>query len=186
MIIWGGVIFPITLRAQRIPPWGVKSLLMSLSRHQRHKVFFSEKKYLTMLDVPIITSGELIYHPPDFLEKKIKVPVEEVMIIDGHHLTFKTQGKTYHINASGHPGIIFFSRFMEAMLGGQYNSLNKFFSVSLLGSQKNWKLILHPPKKHDASSIERIIVSGKYHHVSRMKIIYKNNSYSVMTLKQAN
>ena len=48
--------------------WNVASLMQQLARHPAGQARFTETKKLSVLDAPVVSSGRLIYSPPDRLE----------------------------------------------------------------------------------------------------------------------
>ena len=50
--------------------WDVAQLMTELARNRGGQALFTEKKYIALLDKPVISSGEMRYTAPDYLEKR--------------------------------------------------------------------------------------------------------------------
>src|SRR6478736_4239611 len=67
-------------------------LMQSLAKVRSAHATFIEKKYLSMLDRPVESSGELFYEAPDQLEKKTVKPKPETLKRDGNAVTVESAG----------------------------------------------------------------------------------------------
>ena len=63
--------------------WDVAQLMTELARNRGGQALFTEKKYIALLDKPVISSGEMRYTAPDYLEKRTLLP-RPCQAIRGH------------------------------------------------------------------------------------------------------
>ena len=52
----------------------VGQLMTDLAKNKGGKAKFTEKKYISLLDKPVVSSGEMSYTAPDRLEKRTLTP----------------------------------------------------------------------------------------------------------------
>lgn len=48
--------------------------MTELARNQGGRAHFTERKYIALLDKPVVSSGEMRYTAPDYLEKRTLTP----------------------------------------------------------------------------------------------------------------
>ena len=59
------------LATPALAAFDVGQLMSDLARHKGGKAKFVEKKYISLLDKPVVSTGEMSYSAPDRLEKQI-------------------------------------------------------------------------------------------------------------------
>ena len=85
--------------------WNVAKLMQDLAQQRGGKVFFSEKKYIALLDRPVESSGELVYQPPARLEKRTLKPKVESLVLDGDMLVVERGKQKYTLQLQQYPEI---------------------------------------------------------------------------------
>ncbi|HQX06122.1 MAG TPA: outer membrane lipoprotein carrier protein LolA, partial [Zoogloea sp.] len=65
-----------------VAAWDLPQLMTELARNQGGRAHFTERKYIALLDKPVVSSGEMRYVAPDYLEKRTLTPRLEVMVLD--------------------------------------------------------------------------------------------------------
>ena len=76
-----------------------------LARHPTGRATFTETKTIALLDEPVVSSGELLYSPPDRLEKHTLQPEAESMIINGKNLTLVQGGQRRELRLPQYPEV---------------------------------------------------------------------------------
>src|SRR6185437_1540149 len=66
--------------------WDVAALMRLLKEHPAGRARFSETKHVSILDRPLESSGELLFTPPDRLERRVTSPGAERMVADRDRL----------------------------------------------------------------------------------------------------
>ena len=91
--------------AAAAPGWDVPRLMQLLARHPTGRATFTETKTIALLDEPVVSSGELLYSPPDRLEKHTLQPEAESMIINGKNLTLVQGGQRRELRLPQYPEV---------------------------------------------------------------------------------
>ena len=73
--------------------WNVASLMQQLARHPAGQARFTETKKLSVLDAPVVSSGRLIYSPPDRLEKITVQPKAESLTVESDQVVVVRDGR---------------------------------------------------------------------------------------------
>ena len=68
-------------------------LMQLLAQNKAGKALFVEKKYISIIDKPIESSGELAFTAPDKLEKRTLKPKLELLVLEGDNLTIDQPDK---------------------------------------------------------------------------------------------
>ena len=71
----------------------IASLFDSIAREPPGRATFRETKFLALLDRPLETSGELVFTPPDRLEKRTLKPRPESVTVDRERVVLERSGK---------------------------------------------------------------------------------------------
>lgn len=143
------------------PAWGVAQLMHDLGQVKRSQARFTERKYLKVLKEPLQSSGTLTYVAPDRLEKRTLKPKAEAVIIDGKTLTVETAaGKRHTLKLQDYPVLRAFVESIRATLGGDAETLERFYKVDLEGTPGRWQLFLVPRERGMSQVISQIKIGG--------------------------
>lgn len=162
--------------------WDLTELMTTLSKNPGGKATFTEKRTLAVLDKPLIMSGELLYAPPNYLEKKTISPKSEIFILDGDRLQYESQGKKFSININAQPELVAFVDSIRGTLSGNKARLEENFSLNLSGHQKKWSLTLVPNDQQIAKFVTRITVSGNDNKVLQIEYLQADGDRSVINI----
>jgi len=164
---------------------GVTGLFDMLAKHKPARATFVEKKYLSLLDKPVESHGELSFTPPGRLEKRTTSPTTERVVVDGDRITLERAGKRYTMGLHDQPGVAVLVESIRATLAGDLNGLTRTYSASVAGEAAHWKLTLHPLDPAVSMLVDRIDIAGEDAHVRAVEIFQKDGDRSVMTLTEA-
>jgi hypothetical protein len=164
--------------AAQASEWNIDHLMQSLAQTKSGRARFVEKKFLTMLEKPIESSGRLRFIAPDSLEMHTLKPKNEVMLIQGDVLTVDHQD----IHLQDHPELLAFIDSIRGTLTGNRQMLEQFFRLSLNGSEGNWTLTMLPRQKKLVELIQHILVSGSNDTVTGIEILKTNHDRSLITI----
>ncbi|MHB8248780.1 MAG: LolA family protein [Acidithiobacillus sp.] len=169
-----------------VPPaqaseWNMDQLMQSLAQAKSGRANFVEKKFITMLEKPIESSGRLRFIAPDTLEMHTLKPKTELMLVQGDTLTMDH----HEIQLSDHPELLAFIDSIRGTLTGNRQMLDQFFSLSLEGSEDNWTLTMVPKQKKVAEVIQHILVSGSGKSVTGIDILKTNHDRSLISIDKA-
>ena len=176
--------------------WNLEQLMDNLAQVRSSHATFIEKKSIAMLTAPIESSGELIYHAPDHLEKRTVKPKPEVMVLDKDSLLIE-MGKQqnfpmknddryqrYHIQLQDYPEIAVFIDSIRCTLAGDLNGLKNNYELSLIGDKENWILSLTPSNEKMLAIVQRINITGQDDVMRSIKISQTDGDSSLMLIEQ--
>lgn len=163
--------------------WSIERLMQALAHRKHHTAHYTEKKYIGLLDTPMISSGELRYTPPNHLEKRTTSPKQERMILDGNVLTFDQGDKTYTLNLDDHPAAVAYADSIRGLLAGNLSVLRGAYQLRMTGDEQHWSLMLHPTNVAVSQLIDSITVTGSGNQIQRIEYDQTDGDRTVMTIE---
>lgn len=165
--------------------WNIPKLMSLLAQNKGGHATYTEKKYISILDMPLISTGELIFKAPDHLEKRTITPKPESFVLDGETITI-THGQQKHvIQLQDYPRIAAFIESIRGTLAGDQIALERSYRLNLAGTPKKWKLTLLPIDQQLTDIINNIQVQGEQGLVRTIEINQVDGDYSVMTIDKS-
>lgn len=161
----------------------IGQLMDNLARHKGGRVKFVEKKYLAVLDKPVISSGEMNYTPPDHLEKYTLQPRTETMVLDKDMLTLERDKRRLTINLANQPEAQAFVDSIRGTLSGNRAALQKNYALYLSGTNEKWILTLLPSDQKIAALVQKITVSGSRDQVRSIEYLQADGDRSVLSIE---
>jgi outer membrane lipoprotein-sorting protein len=141
--------------------WALPDLMHVLAQKKSAKASFVEKKYISILDQPVESSGELSFEAPDRLEKRTLKPHPEVMLLDGDRLTVTLYEKRpLFLSLQTHPEVAALVDSIRGTLSGDQAALEKNYRLDLRGVPSKWQLTLTPLQRAVAKVVSRIEIGG--------------------------
>ena len=162
--------------------WDVDQLMASLAKTRSGRATFVEKKYIAMLDEPVLSSGELNFAAPDHLEKRTLKPKPEAMVIDGDVLLIERGRRKMTVQLQEYPELAGFIDSVRGTLTGDRKTLEKLFKLQLEGEAEQWTLLLSPTLPKMASTIKQIRIGGSRDDVRSIEILQADGDRSVTTI----
>jgi hypothetical protein len=158
------------------------TLFDTLARNRPDRAAFTEKKFLSILDRPVESSGELAFVPPDRLEKVTLKPKPERLVADAETVTLERAGKSYTLRLRENPAVAVLIESIRGTLAGDLAALTRTYSAGLQGDAKAWRIVLRPLDPSLATLAERIEIAGTQARVTTVEIFQADGDRSVMTL----
>ncbi len=141
--------------------WALPELMHLLAQQRSGKASFVERKYMSMLDKPLESSGELSFDAPDRLEKRTLKPRPEVMLLDGDKLTVTLpEKKPLKLRLQDHPELAAVVESIRGTLSGDQATLERNYGVTLSGVPSKWQLTLTPVQKAVAQVVRQVQIAG--------------------------
>ncbi len=165
--------------------WDVSDLMKTLASNPGGKATFTEKRQLAVLDKPLVMTGDLVYAPPAYLEKKVLTPKSEILILDGDRLRYEAAGKKASININTQPELVGFIDSIRGTLTGNQKKLEDNYVLTLSGTPKRWTLILLPNDQQIGKFVSKITISGHDDKVTTIEYLQADGDKSVMTIQPA-
>lgn len=160
--------------------WNVDTLMQLLAQTKSSRASFVEQKYLSAVEVPLESSGELLYLAPDRLEKRTLKPRPESLVLDKEVLIFERQGRKRSLALQSYPQVGAFVESIRATLAGDRKALDRNYRVELQGKRERWQLLLYPLDAKAAQLVNQVRLSGQRDHVEVIEILQGNGDRSVM------
>lgn len=164
------------------PHWSIPQLMAKLAQTHHGEADFVEKKYIAALNAPIISSGQLKYHAPNYLEQHIRSPKNERMILKGDVMTLTRGDRTYTLHLSDDPRAVAYAASIRGILGGNLDLLIKSYRLRLTGSRQHWTLLLQPDTEQVAQFIDIIKVTGTNNLIQSIEYKQTDGDRTIMTM----
>ena len=164
--------------------WTVAHLMTLLAQNKGGHTTFTEKKFISMLDKPLVATGELVYKAPDHLEKRTLTPKPESFVLDGDTVTIDHANQKHVVQLQDYPKIAAFIESIRGTLAGDQAALERTYHLNLNGTQKKWTLTLWPTDQKITDIVRNIHVHGKQGQVISIDINQADGDRSIMTIGQ--
>jgi hypothetical protein len=158
-------------------------LMPLLAARQHGATAFVEQQFLSVLERPLESWGELIYDAPDRLEKRTVKPRAEILVLQGDELTAQRGSHRRVLNLHDYPQVRPFVESIRATLAGDRSALERVFSLDFSGSLERWSLLLVPKDPKLAKTVARIKIDGARDNLLSVEIRQADGDRSLMTLR---
>ncbi len=155
--------------------------LLKLRRHGR--VEFIEQHFMSVLDHPLESSGDMSYDAPDRLEKRTLKPRAETLLLDGGVLTVERGHGRRVIDLRTYPQIAPFVESIRATLAGDRAALERVFRIEFAGDAQRWSLTLLPLDARVAKNVAQVRIVGAQDQLRQVEIRQPDGDRSLMTLR---
>ena len=176
-----GLLFAVALPA--FAAFDVAQLMSDLAKHKGGKAKFVEKKTIALLDKPVVSTGEMSYIAPAYLEKRTLTPKPEILILDKDMLSIERDKQKLSINLSNQPEALAFIDSIRGTLTGNRAALEKNYGLYLSGTADKWVLTLLPSEPKIAALVLRIVVSGSKNQIRSIEYLQADGDRSLMTIE---
>jgi outer membrane lipoprotein-sorting protein len=163
----------------------VAELMSAFADNTYGTVSFTEKKYISILDLPVESSGELLFVPPARLEKRTLKPKAETLVLDGDALTIERQAQKHTLQLKDYPEMAAMIVGIRATLAGDREALEQVYHLDLEGSRDRWTLMLTPLAARVAFVLARIRIDGTRNEVRTVEIVLADGDRSVMSVSKS-
>jgi outer membrane lipoprotein-sorting protein len=159
-----------------------QALMTLLAHNKTNRADFVDRKFLSSMDRPLESSGELLYTAPARLEKRTLKPKPETLIVDGDALTIERNGTRRSISLASYPEIAPFVDSIRATLAGDLATLSRDYRVTVDGTADNWRLVLLPSDQRIATTISRVTLTGHDGLITTFEVLQADGNRSVSTI----
>ena len=154
-----------------------------LAMRQHGRVEFIEQHFLSVLNHPIESSGELRYDAPDTLEKRTLKPHVETLLLSGGVMTVERAHGKRVMDLHAYPQVQPFVESIRATLAGDRSSLQRLFHLDFTGSVARWTLTLVPLESKVKQSVAQVRIDGARDQLLKVEIRQPDGDRSLMTLR---
>lgn len=163
--------------------YSMDQLMADLAQNKGGRARFVEKQFVGLLDKPLVASGEMLYTPPDRLEKRTLLPKPESMVLDKDTLTMQRDKRRMSINVSSRPEAQAFVESIRSTLSGNRQALEAHYKLELQGERARWTLTLLPTEPEIAALLQKVTVSGSQKQVQRIEYLQADGDRSELTIE---
>jgi hypothetical protein len=138
-----------------------QAIVASLKREVPARTPFSEVRFSSLLERPLILHGELEYEGPGKLSRTVRSPYDEHMTVAGGQASVQRgdrPARTFPLSQA--PELEGFLRGFAALLGGDAAALSRDFTLTASGNPNAWHLKLTPRDDRLAKRITALEVDG--------------------------
>lgn len=160
----------------------INQLMQDLAQKKSGRVTFVEKKYIALLDKPLVSSGELSFTAPGHLEKRTLQPRPELITLDNDMLNLERGDKKYSLRLSSRPEAIAFVDSIRGTLSGNRRMLEANYALLLTGTREKWSLRLLPSDTDIAALLTRIDIQGSRDRITSIEYMLVDGDRTVMSL----
>jgi outer membrane lipoprotein-sorting protein len=179
-----GVVVTLACGTAHAADWSLDQLLTGLSQVKSAKANFTEKKYISTLNAPVESSGEMIYTAPDRLEKRTLKPKPELMLLDQDTLTLERGRKKYTMQLGDTPELAALIESVRGTLAGDRKALESNYTVTLQGAQSNWTLQLIPLNAKALQQVKQIRLRGANDDILEIEVLQSDGDRSITTIEK--
>jgi Outer membrane lipoprotein carrier protein LolA-like len=160
-------------------------VMQLLSQVKSSTVRFTETKHMAALREPLTLSGRLRYERGRVLERDIDAPYEESMIVEGQSVVVASPARSRIRSYSlrGVPAAWAFVEGLRATLGGDLDTLERYFRVTFSGAVGAWKIELVPLDEEMARYVEAIVFRGSRADITSIRVGEASGDSSLMTIR---
>lgn len=163
--------------------YDIEQLMAELAGHKGGRAHFVEKHYLAVLDKPVQSSGEMVYSPPDRLEKRTLLPKVEIMVLDKDVLSVERDKRRLSISLSSRPEALAFVDSIRSTLSGNRGALERHYTLKLQGDSSQWVLTMVPSEPAITVLLQRITVSGSKNQVRLIEYLQADGDRSEIAIE---
>lgn len=165
-------------------PLSIAQLMAGLANHPQGAATFTEKKFISILDQPVESSGELLFIAPARLEKRTLKPKPETMVLDGDTLTLERGRRKHVLQLKDYPEVAGMIESIRATLAGDLKALEQTYHLALDGGRERWTLVLTPLDPKVSAVIARIRMEGAKDTVRSVEILQADGDRSLMSIEK--
>jgi len=151
--------------------FNVDQLMQDLALNKGGRARFVEKRYMTLLDKPVVSTGEMRFTAPDRLERRTQTPKPEILQLEGDQLTIERDGRKMSIDLAQQPQAKVFVDSIRSTLSGNRGALEKDYLLRLSGTAEKWQLALEPRNEAIAELMLRITVRGRGNQIRHIEYL---------------
>jgi Outer membrane lipoprotein carrier protein LolA-like len=161
----------------------LNEVLAQLALRKHGHVEFVEQKFISTLDRPLESSGELRFDAPDHLEQRTLKPRAETLVLDNGTLTVD-RGRTHRVmDMHEFPQVEPLVESIRATLAGDRAALERLFRLEFTGGISRWTLTLVPLESKVKQMVAQVKIDGVRDQLIKVEIRQTDGDRSLMTLR---
>ena len=162
----------------------LQQVMSALAQVQSVQSTFRESKTMDMLNEPLLSSGNLVYKAPDYLEKRVTAPQISYYVIDGDQVSIGgAQHKERQVVLFQFPALEAFIAALRGTLAGDIKTLNEYYEVDFKAKADHWTLQLVPKNNEMLLYVKTIHIHGSGDTIQQIDTLEPNGDHSTMTIQ---
>lgn len=171
------------LPAAQAGEWGLQALMAQLAAVESSRVEYTEERHISLLGMPLISSGELRYQAPDYLKKTVREGGQGSYEIRGEQLRIEEYGEVRELPLDASPALMAFVASFRATLAGDLATLQRYYRLTLDGSPADWTFTLVPTEPAMATVIREVVIRGGGVQLRQVTTREQGGDSSVLTIR---
>ncbi|MES1161856.1 MAG: LolA-related protein, partial [Rhizobacter sp.] len=160
----------------------LEQLMQLLAQVKTGDATFVEKRYVSMLERTLESSGKLSFEAPDTFVRETLKPTRDRMAVVGNMVTMSmgSRSRTVPLDSVPEAAVIFEA--IRGTLTGNRAALERHFTPNVTGAPAQWTLELVPLMPRLRELVTSVRVSGKQALVREVVVAMADGDRSVMTI----
>lgn len=157
----GAALAPAAAAAQPAP---LEALMRAMRAVPERRDAFTEERAIPELDLPLPSTGVLLWRAPDRLEKHTTSPMNERLSVEGNRLIYERadRGVRREFGLDDQPEMRALVEAVRATLAGDSAALSRHYEIGFHGDPgAEWRLALTPLSARVRAAVQRIVLSGR-------------------------
>ena len=173
---------PPAVTSGETPGVSLGTLLQAIGARPHARATFVEHQYLKILKRPLETQGELLFTPPDRLEKRTLAPRPESLRVEAGQLTLERGKRRMSVALASYPQVAPLVEGIRATLAGDRATLERLFVVAFTPGTGQWSLALQPRDAQLARMVRELRIGGRGSEVLSVETLRGDGDRSVMDI----
>ena len=145
-------------------PAPLEALMRAMRAVPERRDAFSEERAIPELDLPLPSTGVLLWRAPDRLEKHTTSPIDERLSVEGNRLLYERadRGIRREFGLDDQPEMRALVEAVRATLAGDSAALGRHYDIGFQGKpDADWRLVLTPLSARVRAAVQGIVLSGR-------------------------
>ncbi|ODU10676.1 MAG: hypothetical protein ABS84_01445 [Rubrivivax sp. SCN 71-131] len=179
-----GAALPLHARARaQAVELDLKTLMQRMAQRKSGRARFTEERFVSGIDSPLLASGTLSFDAPDHFERQTLQPLKETLQIQGRTLLLRRSGRTRQMDMDAIPELGALLEALRGTLTGDAALLQKHFRTRLSGTDAKWVLLLLPRDARLQQQLSQIEIVGRAIDVHSIELQMRGGDRSLMLLE---
>ena len=153
-----------------------------MAKHKEIHATFVEKKYISGVNIPVESSGELGFIAPSTMVRNTLQPKPEMFKLTDNTITMERKGEMRSLRIEDYPELAIHFEGIRALLGGNTDSMTRLYEVHLTGTPADWELVLRPLK--EGTALKTLSLNGNQDNVKSVEVQLEDGDYSIMQISR--
>ncbi len=163
-------------------PFSLEQLMGFMAKHEEIHATFVEKKYISGVNMPVESSGELEFIAPSTMVRNTLQPKPEIFKLTDDTITMERKSKMRSLQIADYPELAIHFEGIRALLGGNVDGMTSLYKVHLTGTPADWELLLRPLK--EGTALKTISLNGSQDNVKSVEVQLEDGDYSIMQISR--